>query len=87
MIRLRETLLPLAEKFHRMGGDAIEGIRRQRQMPSSEVERAVPREVRLVFVEQGNQRAIEQASDALGGTLFGFANCERTRMGSLLKMP
>jgi putative transposase len=50
VIRLRETLLPLAERFHRVGGDAIEGIRRQRQMRSVEVERAPPAVVRLALV-------------------------------------
>jgi hypothetical protein len=52
-----------------MGGDAIEGIRRQRQMRSVEVERAPPAVVRLALARQEERQAIEQATDALGGTL------------------
>lgn len=67
--RLRDGLLPLAEKFNRMGDSAIEGIRRQRRMPSVEVERAPPVVVRLALGRQEERQAIEQATDALGGTL------------------
>jgi hypothetical protein len=53
VMQLRETLLPLVEKFNHSARDAIEGIRRQRQMPSIEVERAVPWEIRLIPAERG----------------------------------
>ncbi len=65
--RLRDGLLPLAERFNQMGREAIEGIRRQRQMPAIEVERAVPWEIRFATPECGDLPVIEQASGALGG--------------------
>jgi hypothetical protein len=46
--RLRDNLLPLAERFHRMAEAGIEGLRRQRREPSIEVERAVPISLRIV---------------------------------------
>ena len=76
MARLRETPLPLAEKFHRMAGDAIDGIRRQRQMPSVAVERAVPLEIRLASAERNGPPTIEQVPDGLSGPLSGFPECE-----------
>jgi hypothetical protein len=76
VIRLRDTLLPLAERFHRMGAEAVEGLRRQRQMPSVEVERAVPREIRLIPAERDNRPAIEGTTDALDDKLFGLGDCE-----------
>ena len=60
VIRLRESLLPLAKQFHQMASEAIDGLRRQRQVPAVEVERAVPREIRLVAAEPGSPLAIEQ---------------------------
>ena len=69
VVRLRERLLPLAKQFHQMASEAIDSLRRQRQMPAVEVERAAPREIRLVAAERGNPPAIEQASDVLSGTL------------------
>jgi hypothetical protein len=62
--RLRETLLPLAERFSRIAREAIDGLRRQRQMPSSEVERALPLVVRLAPARQKERQAIEQTTDA-----------------------
>jgi hypothetical protein len=67
--RLSERLLPLAKQFHQMASEAIDGLRRQRQMPAVEVERAVPREIRLVAAERSSSAAIEQVPDALGATL------------------
>ena len=46
--RLRDHLLPLAERFHRMAEAGIEALRRQRREPSVEVERAVPVRLRVV---------------------------------------
>ncbi len=74
--RLRDTLLPLAERFHRMGGDAMDGIRRQRQMPSSEVERAHPLVIRLTPAREEGRLAIEQAGAALGCTVLGLPEYE-----------
>jgi hypothetical protein len=54
VVRLREMLLPLVEKFNHSARDAIEGIRRQRQMPSIEVERLVPWEISLIPAERGS---------------------------------
>ncbi len=62
--RLRDTLLPLAERFHRLGNEAIEGLRRQRQMPSLEVERAVRREIRLVLSARDEDAKITTAPGA-----------------------
>jgi hypothetical protein len=53
VVRLREMLLPLVEKFNHSARDAIEGIRRQRQVPAIEVERAVPWEIHLIPAERG----------------------------------
>jgi hypothetical protein len=55
VVRLREQLLPLVERFHRLAEDAIAGTRRQRQLPAAEVERSVPREVRLTSVAASNE--------------------------------
>jgi hypothetical protein len=76
MAPLRETLLPRAKQFHQLASDAIDGLRRQRQMPSVEVERAVPREIRLIAAGCGNQPAIEQALDVKSVTLSGLADYE-----------
>jgi hypothetical protein len=66
VVRLREQLLPLVERFHRLAEDAIAGTRRQRQMPAAEVERSVPREVRLTSVAASNeQRAIAPVPDLM----------------------
>jgi hypothetical protein len=46
--RLRDNLLPLAERFHRMAEAGIEALRRQRREPSVEVERAAPVSLRIV---------------------------------------
>jgi hypothetical protein len=62
--RLRDGLLPLAKQFHQMASDAADGLRRQRQMPSSEVERALPLVVRLAPAQQEERQAIEQTTDA-----------------------
>ncbi len=69
VVRLSEVLLPLAKQFHQMASEAIDGLRRQRQMPAVEVERATPREIRLVAAERGSPAAIEQASDLLSGIM------------------
>jgi hypothetical protein len=53
VVRLREMLLPLVEKFNHSARDAIEGMGRQRQMPSIAVERTVPWEIRLIPAERG----------------------------------
>jgi hypothetical protein len=45
VIRLRESLLPLTKQFHQMASEAIDSLRRQRQMPAVEVERVTPREI------------------------------------------
>ena len=39
--------MPLIEKFNRMGGDAIDGLRRQRETPSTRVERTQPLKIRV----------------------------------------
>ena len=67
--RLRDKLLPLAERFYQLGNKATEGLRRQRQMPSPEVERSVPLVVRLVPTSHGKRQAIEQVADASLGML------------------
>ena len=46
--RLRDDLLPMAERFHRMAEAGIEALRHQRREPSVEVERAVPVALRVV---------------------------------------
>ena len=69
VLRLSERLLPLTRQFHQMASEAIDGLRRQRQMPAVDVERAVPREIRLVAAERGSPAAIEQASDLLSGIM------------------
>jgi hypothetical protein len=69
VMRLRESLLPLAKQFHQMASEAIDGLRWQRQMPAVEVERAVPREIRFVAAERSSPAAIEQASDLLSGIM------------------
>ena len=76
VIRLRESLLPLAKQFHQMASEAIDGLRQQRQMPSVAVERATPRQIRFIAEERGFPPVIEQASDAAGGTLVGLRECE-----------
>jgi hypothetical protein len=40
--RLRDRLMPMAEHFQRMAREAIEALRRQRQIPAPNVERVVP---------------------------------------------
>jgi hypothetical protein len=62
--RLRDTLLPLAERFHRLGNDALDGLRRQRQMPSLQVERSVPMEIRLVLSARDEDAKIMTAPGA-----------------------
>jgi hypothetical protein len=74
--RLRDGLLPLAKQFHQMASDAVDGLRRQRQMPSSEVDRSLPLVVRLAPARQEARQVIEQATDELGGTVFGVPECE-----------
>jgi hypothetical protein len=76
VIRLRESLLPLVKQFHQMASEAIDSLRRQRQTPAVEVERATPREIRLVAAERGFPPVIEQASDPAAGTLVGLRECE-----------
>lgn len=49
LARLRDSLLPLAERFHRMAEAGVEALRRQRREPSLEVERAVPVSLRVVW--------------------------------------
>jgi hypothetical protein len=51
-------------------------LRRQRQMPSAEVERAVPREIRLMAIQRSTPSAIEHASDVLHGTPVGLSDYE-----------
>jgi hypothetical protein len=53
VVQLRETLLPLVEKFNHSARDAIEGMRRRQQLPSTQVERAAPWEIRLIPAERG----------------------------------
>jgi hypothetical protein len=53
--RLRETLVPLVEKFNRMGNEAIGAIRRQREAPSALVERARPLEIRVMSAASPGQ--------------------------------
>ena len=67
VVRLRETLMPLAERFSRMAREGVEGLRRQRQMPTGEVERAAAIEISLVPApaERGGCQVIEQARDVL----------------------
>jgi hypothetical protein len=43
-----------------MASEAIDSLRRQRQVPAVEVERATPREIRLVAAEPGSPLAIDQ---------------------------
>jgi hypothetical protein len=47
-------------------------IWRQRQKPSSEIERSLPLVVQLAPARQEERSAIGQASDALGGTALGM---------------
>jgi hypothetical protein len=61
VIRLRESLLPLAKQFHQMASEAIESLRRQRQMPAVEVERAAPREIRLVAAAEQDSASAHRA--------------------------
>jgi hypothetical protein len=68
-IRLRESLLPMAKQFNQMASEAIDSLRRQRQMPAVDVERATPRTIQFVQTERGNQLAIEQTTDARSATL------------------
>ena len=46
--RLRERVMPLIEKSNRMSGDAIDALSRQREAPSTRVERSRPLEIRVV---------------------------------------
>ncbi len=50
--RLRDDLLPLAERFHRMAEAGIEALRRQRREPSVEVERSATVAVCVVRATQ-----------------------------------
>ena len=90
VIWLRESLLPLVRQFHQMAGEAIDSLRRQRQMPAVDVERAAPRKIRLVAAERSSPAAIEQASDLLRGTMsrqpYGSAR-ERPVPSRLAKAP
>ena len=61
VIRLRELLLPLAKQFHQMDSEAIESLRRQRQMPAVEVERAAPREILLVAAADQDSASAHRA--------------------------
>jgi hypothetical protein len=74
--RLSERLLPLAKQFHQMASEAIDGLRRQRQVPAVDVERAAPRKIRLVAAERGFPPVIEQASDPAAGTPVGLRECK-----------
>lgn len=56
--QLRETLLPLAERFSRMAQEAVDGLRRQRREPSIEVERAPSISIRLLRPDNDERRAI-----------------------------
>jgi hypothetical protein len=46
--RLRDQLLPLAERAHRTARESIEAIRRTRQVPAMRVERAEAVNIRLM---------------------------------------
>jgi hypothetical protein len=41
------------ERCHRMGMEAIEGMRRRQQLASTQVERAAPWKIRLIPAERG----------------------------------
>src|ERR1019366_10277752 len=62
--RLREAIMPLIEKFNRMGNEAVGALRRQRGAPSATVERARPSQIRVVRTRQ--------ESTALSERLFGL---------------
>ena len=40
--KLRDTIMPLVERFHRLGRESIDALTRARQAPSASVERAEP---------------------------------------------
>ena len=52
--RLRERIMPVIEKFNRMGGDAVNALRRQREAPSARVERSRPLDIRVVGGTRGS---------------------------------
>jgi hypothetical protein len=52
VLQLRDKLLPLVEKFHRIARESIETISRMRQVPAMAVERAEP--VNIVLVAPGS---------------------------------
>jgi hypothetical protein len=59
VVRLREALMPLIEKFNHMGSDAIDALRRQREAPSTRVERSRPLVIRVVGRALESGTAIE----------------------------
>jgi hypothetical protein len=80
--RLGEMLLPMAERFHRMAEGAVEALRRQRQAPAVEVERAVPRRVRLMPAGRAGQPALGYDLNAGGGDLGGYEETDPDRLAA-----